>query len=54
MSFLTPLGFLGLVLVPVLLALHSFRRRHTTRAVSNAYLWQRIEARPSQPVLGRI
>ena len=54
MSFLTPLGLLGLVLVPILLALHFFRRRPTRRAVSNAYLWKQPEASPPQLVLSRI
>ncbi len=54
MSFLYPLGFFGLLFVPVLLALHLFNRPRRPALISNAYLWRRIEATPPQLAFRKI
>lgn len=38
--FATPLGLLGLLAVPIVIALHLFRRRHQNHAVSALFLWE--------------
>ena len=54
MSFLYPLGFLGLLFVPVLLALHLFKRPRRPALISNAYLWRQIDATPPQLAFRKI
>ena len=50
MTFATPLGLLGLVAIPAIVAIHLFRRRFPVRPVAGLFLWQN----PRQtPVEGR-
>jgi hypothetical protein len=44
MSFLTPLAFLGLLLVPVLVLLHLRRRQYRVESVPSLLLWREILA----------
>ena len=43
MSFNNPLGLLGLVSIPVILALHMFRERQNRYVVSSLKLWDFLE-----------
>ncbi len=43
MSFLAPLGFMGLLAIPVLLVLHMLRARRREVVVSSTLLWQRAQ-----------
>ncbi len=42
MPFLAPLGLLGLLFVPLILAFYMLRLRRTERTVSSTYLWQQL------------
>ena len=42
MSFLTPLAFLLLALLPVIVAMYLLKLRRTERQVSSVYLWRRM------------
>ncbi|MCP5024267.1 MAG: hypothetical protein GY930_21160 [bacterium] len=45
--FAAPLGFLGLVSLPVILGLHLYRRRYQPRRVSAVFLWETSAADPA-------
>src|SRR5919112_651512 len=42
MPFLAPLGLLGLLAIPVIVALYILRLRRDERTVSSTYLWQQL------------
>src|SRR5918992_2049909 len=42
MPFLAPLGLLGLLAIPVIVALYVLRLRRDERVVSSTYLWQQL------------
>ena len=42
MSFLTPLAFLLLSLIPIIILLYLLKRRRNERTISSIYLWQRM------------
>src|SRR5918997_6350579 len=42
MPFLAPLGLLGLLAIPVIVALYVLRLRRDERSVSSTYLWQQL------------
>src|SRR5919112_5442251 len=42
MPFLAPLGLLGLLAIPVIVALYVLRLRRDERTVSSTYLWQQL------------
>ncbi len=46
-TFLNPWGFLALVSLPVILAIHFFRHRYQKSPVSALFLWKRITREPS-------
>lgn len=39
MSFATPLGFLGLLLIPVLILVYIIKNRYTEQTVASTYIW---------------
>ena len=39
MSFVNPLGFLGLIAVPVLILIYILKRKYTEQVISSTYLW---------------
>src|SRR5918998_3653744 len=42
MPFLAPLGLLGLLAIPLIVALYVLRLRRDERTVSSTYLWQQL------------
>ncbi|MDQ3870291.1 MAG: VWA domain-containing protein, partial [Chloroflexota bacterium] len=42
MPFLAPLGLLGLLFIPLILAFYMLRLRRLERTVSSTYLWQQL------------
>ena len=48
MEFLHPWGWLGLLALPVILALHFFRRRYETRRVATLQFWQALRGTDTQ------
>ena len=43
MSFLYPLGLIGLVGVPILIIIYIIKNKHTEQIVSSTYLWELSE-----------
>jgi hypothetical protein len=48
MMFATPLGLLALLAIPVIVAIHLFRRRFPVRPVAGLFLWQVIRQTPEE------
>src|SRR4029453_8131568 len=46
MIFTTPLGLLGLLAIPAIVAIHLFRRRFPVKPVAGLFLWQVVRQRP--------
>lgn len=46
MTFAFPLGLLGLLAIPTIVAIHLFRRRFPVRRVAGLFLWQVVRQRP--------
>lgn len=44
MSFLRPLAFIGLIVIPMILALYFFKKKRVDVKVSSVYLWNMAEA----------
>lgn len=43
MNFFDPLGFLGLLTLPVIIILYTVKQKSKVRSVSSLYLWQKIQ-----------
>ena len=41
MSFLQPLGFLGLLAIPIIIIIYILRSRYKTKSVSSTFIWKR-------------
>lgn len=39
MSFINPLGFLGLIAIPVLILIYILKRKYTEQVISSTYIW---------------
>ena len=48
MTFATPLGLLGLLAIPAIIAIHLFRRRFPIRPVAGLFLWQVAQQAPTE------
>lgn len=48
MQFLNPWGWLGLLALPAILALHFFRRRYQTRPVATVLFWRQLRENDTQ------
>ena len=46
MTFAWPLGLLGLLAIPAIVAIHLFRRRFPVKPVAGLFLWQVVRQRP--------
>lgn len=46
MIFTTPLGLLGLIAIPAIVAIHLFRRRFPVHRVAGLFLWQAVAPAP--------
>jgi hypothetical protein len=46
MMFMTPLGLLALLAIPVIVAIHLFRRRFPVRTVAGLFLWRSLRQVP--------
>lgn len=48
MTFATPLGLLALVAIPVIVAIHLFRRRFPVRPIAGLFLWEAMRQTPAE------